>query len=415
MSHPPNRAPRHARPIARSLVKGNVTSIVAGGKALLRDDEGVLFARGGLVGEQVEVEIERRSGGTRHGVVVRVIDPSPERVAPDCRLHPRCGGCDLLDLSARAQHTAKFNIVRDALARIARLPEEQLRRLGPLLAPDDGRGLRRRARLVIDQGSRPAFYARESHARLPIERCPALSKRLEEALRALAMHKLLEPGVPMQIACDERDIATGVLVVDDDDRVLVTAGDPTLQGEVAPGVAGGPYLSDAATFTQATRFGGRAILDEVLRAVQPTAGMRVLELFAGSGHLTLPLAHGGADVVAVEGAPHGVRWLEANRAASGFGDRIQVRRAFIDGALPLEGQFDVVVADPPRTGIVGFEALLPRTRASRVVLVSCDPATGARDLAKAAAGGYELQWLTPIDAFPRTSHVEWVALLARRA
>ena len=111
--------------------------------------------------------------------------------------------------------------------------------------------------------------------------------------------------------------------------------------------------------------------------------------------------------------PHGVRWLERNRAKSGVAARIEVQQAFIDGALPLRGTADVLVVDPPRTGIVGFEALLPRTGALRLVLVSCDPATGARDLAKAAACGYVLERLVPIDAFPRTSHVEWVATLQR--
>ena len=174
---------------------------------------------------------------------------------------------------------------------------------------------------------------------------------------------------------------------------------------------GGPCQSDAGVFTQATRHGGVAILRAVLRAAGPLEQRDVLELFAGSGHLTIPLLAQGARVTAVEGAGRAIEYLRAN--THGARGRCTVRHAFIDARTDLPPAVDVLVADPPRTGIPDLGAILQRVRATILVLVSCDPATGARDLARARAAGFALEWLQPIDAFPRTSHVEWVARLVR--
>src|SRR5690606_2361336 len=111
-------------------------------------------------------------------------------------------------------------------------------------------------------------------------------------------------------------------------------------------------------------------------------------------------------------------WLARNVDLAPFGSRIEAVRARVgehtlDGLLAESGPFDTLVADPPRTGIDGFASLLEVLSVRRVVLVSCDPATGARALRAALERGYTLRWLTPIDAFPRTSHVEWVAALER--
>src|SRR5690606_35557620 len=114
------------KPPPLAVVEGTIERMVPGGLGLLRDEEGIVLSRGGLVGERVRVEVESRRGGVRQGQVVHISGRSPERVTPDCGAHPRCGGCDLLDLSERAQGDAKEEIVRDALRRTGRLTPEQL-------------------------------------------------------------------------------------------------------------------------------------------------------------------------------------------------------------------------------------------------------------------------------------------------
>ena len=407
------------------LVEGTVERIAPGGRALLRTADGVVFARGGLPGERVLVRIERAARGVRHGVAVERLTSSPDRVVPDCALHPRCGGCDLLDLAAPASAGVKVEIVRDALTRIAKLDAVTIARaLRPMRAPgasDDQ--ARRRATLVMQRGA-PTFSAPDSHERVPIERCPALHPTLQGALAQLVGMRAPD-GLRVQLACDDRPGA--VLAVDADHaaaRAFVAAGgrgavvastemqvgDPSLIGEVTAGAL--PCRSDAGVFAQATRFGGAAILDEVLHAAQVKPGEHVLELFCGSGHLTAPLLAAGATLEAVEGDERAVRYCRENAALLGAASRAEVRVAQIDGGLLVGRAPDVVVADPPRTGMVGLAQLAARLSPRHWVLVSCDPATGARDLATLIALGRSLVSLVPVDAFPRTSHVEWVALLA---
>ncbi len=439
---PRRRDPR--RPPANTdevIVEGVVRAIVPGGLAILDHADGVVFARGGLPGERVVVRVARKQGGTRHGVVVDVKERSALRVVADCAAHPECGGCDLLDMAYAGHADVKRAIVVDALRRIGKLDAESLARVGETRSPPTHAEHRRRARFIVDDAGHLTFHARASDRTVAFASCRALAPRLEAA-RLAASALGLPRGVEVRLAVDDRGRAVaaldevdddarrivarrlvdagavdGALLVDNDEQVRASFGDPTLAGEIAPGTAGGPYASDAATFTQATRFGATAISDAVVAAVAPRSGLRVLELFAGAGHLTLPLAAAGATVVAVEGAARSFHHLVENAARPALCGRVAAHRAFIgaDGGPWASGRFDVVVADPPRTGVPGFAGLLQRLDTDRLVLVSCDPATGARDVATARACGFALQALVPIDAFPRTSHVEWVATLTRVA
>ncbi len=409
-----------------------VDKLVPGGQGLCRDGEGVFFVDGVAAGDRIEVSVERKRRGAREGRLLAVLEPSADRTLPDCGLVAVCGGCDWLHLTRAAQTRCKEELVVDALVRVGRFsPTEVTAFVRPLLAPPaPADGARRRARFVVDDAGRLAFFARRSHGRLAIAACPALDARLSATLSLLPP---LRPGAVVRLAVDDDGIVAGV---DDDDDVLVLAphlraaaatgtsalrgvlsargrsvGDPFLRGEITAGWL--PARSDALTFAQATRFGGAAIRDAVITGAGDVDGRRLLELFAGAGHLTLPLARAGAIIEAVEGDERALQHLGHNTAL--FGVVVDARRAFIDEHLRLR-DVDVVVADPPRTGIPGAALLFRRLAekgAVRLVLVSCDPATGARDLRGAVAAGFVVDALTPIDAFPRTHHVEWVAVLSR--
>ena len=443
---------------AGDVLEGRVEAIVPGGAGIVRDAHGVVLVRGGLPGERVRMEVVRKQKRVRHARVLAVLEPSPHRVLADCPLHPRCGGCDLLDLSLSAALAARVGIVKDALTRTAKLPRDVVDAVvQPIRASDAPlERARRRARFVVHRGAL-TFSAAESHERVPIEDCPALHPRLravvtrfDELARDRAAGALLPEGTSVQVACSETAVsvavdagtpaqvaalasalAVPVLLVDAvgggermraRDPMTVEVGvDVELKGEVTSGAY--PCLSDAAVFTQATRFGGRAILEEVLAGCGDVASKGVLELFAGAGHLTVPLVIASAHVSAVEGAPRAVMYLEKNlaiaravadeRARGKATGTATATRAYIDDQLMVDPRTAVLVADPPRTGIPGFAGILSKATPERVVLVSCDVATGARDIAVAVAAGYRLARLVPIDAFPRTSHVEWVATLVK--
>lgn len=401
-----------------------VLKLVPGGHGMCRDDDGVFFVTGVAPGEVIEVDVDRKKRGARHARLLRVIEASAERVAPDCVLVDRCGGCDWLHLSTAGQEAGKVELVDDALTRVGRFTSADLARFRRPLVSPPGPEPRRRARFVVDDNGRLSFSARGSHQRIAIAACPALDPRLSLLLPRLPR---LRPGQVVRLAVDDDGVKAGLeagadaaalagfvdgVVVDGDAAAPDAA---VLHGEVTAGLRAA--TSDALTFAQATRFGGAAIRDAVVDGAggADLVGVHVLELFAGSGHLSIPLALAGARVTAIEGDPRAFLHLTKNAGEFGAG-RVSARRAFIDGALAIGDDVAVLVADPPRTGIPGAASLFHNAAARRVrrlVLVSCDPATGARDLRLAVDAGFSVVSLVPIDAFPRTHHVEWVATLTR--
>jgi 23S rRNA (uracil1939-C5)-methyltransferase len=417
------------------VVDVEIERLVPGGSGLARDADGVVFVERAAVGDRCRVAVSRR-GGVRHGTILEVLSASADRVAPDCDVAARCGGCDWLHLSSTAQARGKADIARDALRRVGRFADDELAGVvvDVVSPPRDAAPAqvgRRRTRVVIGADHRASYSAANSHDRVGVVGCAALHPALQQVLAALPARKLA-PQTHLSLAVDDRGhvvaatseraarslcaagLIAGAVVVDERDAAhdALVIGDPLLVGEITAGRFNA--VADAATFAQATRHGGEAITQAVLQGVDDVLDdATVIELFCGAGHLTLPLASRARSVWAVEGDRRALRHLEHNRTL--VQAAITTQAAFIDGNLALPAHVDVVVIDPPRTGIVGAAAVMAALavlRPQRLVMVSCDPATGARDLRAAVDAGFQLRSLVPIDAFPRTHHLEWVATLA---
>ncbi len=406
---------------------------------MCRSKDGVVFVDGVAAGDVVRVVDDGRRGGAGRARLVSIVQASDERradadVQADCKVVDRCGGCDWLHLTSSARHRWKSAIVTDALRRVGRFDEGLLHEVvRPLRAGDDDDRVqtgRRRVRLTIGPHGQPTFSAARSHERVVIDACRSLHPRLERAVEALPLAGL-PVGLEVRLAVDDTDrvvaaiddVASARRLVDDGvvSGVVVahrggsvtTIGDPWLVGEITAGRFAA--RSDAACFAQATRFGGDAIVQAVLDGIDDVLdGATVLELFCGAGHVSLPLAVRAARVVAIEGDARAIEFLADNRRLVDRGEHtIEPLVRFIDATLAVPPA-DIVVMDPPRTGLVDGRAIaasLAAMRVRRLVMVSCDPATGARDLRAAVDAGFRLTHLVPIDAFPRTHHVEWVAML----
>ncbi len=420
-----------------------IEKLVPGGRGLARDDDGVVFVAGVAAGDVVDVEIAGRAGGARRASVLRLVQPSPDRQDLDCPVGDRCGGCDWLHLTPQARATWKQALAADSLRRIGRFPDDVIAAvLQPLRSPPDERRLwgRRRVRVVVGRHHEATYAEQGSHVRVPTGACAALHPRLADVVDRLVEARL-PVGVEVRLAVDDADtvvaavihrgaaerlhrtgLVAGVVVP----RVEGSAwgadnaaafGDVVVRGEISAGRFAA--LSDAATFSQATRHGGAAIVDAVLDAVvDGLAGVddgAVLELFAGAGHLTLPLAQGGRRVIAVEADGRAVSYLKQNAAL--VPGPIEAHVRFVDGAFAAADVNAVdavaVVIDPPRAGVIDGAKVFAALPGHTLVMVSCDPATGARDLRLAQAAGYRLTRVVTIDAFPRTHHLEWVATLKR--
>lgn len=386
----------------------------AGGAMIARHEGRVVLVSGGIPGERVQAKITRVAKGMAHAAAVAIDQPSPDRRDPEG--DPLCGGCLYRHIAYPRQLTIKSQVIADAFTRIGRIELP-----GPVAvaaSPEDG--YRMRARLHV-RGARFGFFREGTHdlcdARATRQLLPAACDTLDRLMAALQSSG---GGEVREIEVSEN--------VDGSERVahLVTAApmDPRLLDTLlsVDGLTPGPYVTDTLTigdahltlrrhvlaFFQGNRFLLRELVSHVIAHVP--AGAALLDLYAGVGLFSVAAAMiRGADAVAIEGDPYSSADLRVNGAAAG-------RVTAVGGAVEAMGArtADVVIVDPPRTGM-SPEALtaMLAVRASRIVYVSCDVATLARDARKIVDGGYTIERADAFDLFPNTPHVETVIVFGK--
>lgn len=419
------------RPSRTSRREVEIEKIVASGVGLARTPDGVVLVPGTAPGERAAIEIEAGRSPLR-GRVLKLLEASPDRVAPACDLLDRCGGCALMFLADDAQRRAREAIVREALPRAIR--EAPITHHAA--TPERGRTRARWHAKALSGGKvLLGFLAPGSHAIVDLPTCVALDPRLDGALadaRAILQGAsgageisaaLGDGGAPVlaiewptmlppsAFAEGERLVAAGrlagVAIAVAGAKTPATIGDPRA---VSTASDGAPLRSPPFGFAQASEVGDAALVRLVVARAE-AAGKKVLELFAGSGNFTVALAREAARVQAVEVVAAAVRAARANVEARALAN-VKLVEADADAIEPPAG-FDVVVLDPPRAGARGACAAIARKPPRRVVYVSCDPATLGRDLATLLDAGLRVASLDAVDLFPGTSHVECVATLAR--
>ena len=402
-------------------------SLAAGGEAVGRDDAGrVVFVDGGVPGDLVEVELAESRKRFARGRIARLIEPGDARVAPPCPIAERCGGCPWQAVAGDAQAAAKEAIVRRALRTLAV-------EVAPIVAAPSALGYRVRATLHARDGV-VGFFARRSHALVAVERCLALEPALD---RALAAARALEGGA-LAAALGEDGALRGTVTPRGEVHLQLVAGrgadaarlDALAGALVACGVAAGalvgaraygaaeldagepdaPHLVSAAGFRQADHAQNARLRALVLAALEPD-GREVLELYAGDGNFTRDLHRRAARVVAVEEDAAAVARL---RRAMGGVEAVVARVEVDVVARAARGErWSRVLLDPPRAGAADALAAIAAVAGERIVYVSCDPATLARDAAALAARGWRALGATPVDLMPHTDHVEVVLTLVR--
>jgi 23S rRNA (uracil1939-C5)-methyltransferase len=431
-------------------VRLTIESLAYGGYAVARDPAGrAVFVRGGCPGDVVEAHTVSDHGRYVKAAVTEVLEPSPDRVRPPCPYFGECGGCQWQHVAYRVQTSAKRACVADALRRIGHLGEISVDEtvLGP-----SPYGYRNKVVLTASEGSdgiRLGFLSLGGGALVPIDSCLLLPTALQKAPKALTgilrylsrndsspisrvavrsasnltdveIDLWTEPGpFPRALAAK---MLSGQLHAGTVTRVLTKRkGRALVAGKVEVLAGRGAwrerlgdhdFLVSAPSFFQVNTHGAERLIDCVVAAADVRSSDRVLDLYAGAGTFTLPLAELAGEVVAVEAEGSAVRDLRRNLEVN----RLDAVVAPGDAAMALQGlgRFAVAIVDPPRTGMrpAALRALLdagPRT----IVYVSCDPATLARDASSLAEAGYRLTTVTPVDLFPQTYHVETVATFSR--
>ncbi|HOE66249.1 MAG TPA: TRAM domain-containing protein [Candidatus Hydrogenedentes bacterium] len=377
-----------------------ITSLAHGGDGIGRIEGQVCFVPYGLPGDALRVCIERKAKGVLWARIVGIETPSPVRQSVDCPAYERCGGCAWLHFSYPAQAEWKCRIVGDSLKRIAKLDTEVE------WVEDASLRLGYRTRAEF-HGTREGwgFHARQSHDVVPIASCPLCHPNLNAALRRLE-------GIR-----GHGDIEIAVNPEGDD--VLVWSRRPSnallkafTQCDFDERSADrAMFLFDGAPIVNGTFSQASLLLNRTLRRVvraQIGDPANLIELYCGNGNLTLDLPRG----VRVRGYDHNGAAVRAAAALRADAYQAADERSFCD-ALAAE-PWDVVLLDPPRTGAKAIAPSLAACHAARMVYVSCDPATLARDLAIICAAKWRLVRTVAVDLFPHTAHVETVCLLEHR-
>jgi 23S rRNA (uracil1939-C5)-methyltransferase len=408
----------------------------AGGRMIARHDGAVVLVSGSIPGEVVEVEIEKVQRGTAWAHTLEVLEPSADRVPVD-EDWP-CGGRVLAHVRYERQTQLKREIIQDALARIGRLQAPDID-----VVPSPFDGYRMRARLHLVDG-RLGFFREGTHqlcdpacTRQLLPSTMTSLQHLEQDLGASESSAVAEVEVSENCAGDQRAFHLVLQRNADSSRLGslptipdvrgISCGTPTAARPLE--LWGTPIVSDtirvastggefdvaltrhAHAFFQANRFLLAPLVASVCDEVPQG---RVLDLYAGVGLFAVSLARrGNAYVVAIEGDRTSAHDLKANavQAAGAIEASHQSVEAFL---LSRRQAFDTVIVDPPRTGMTkeaihGAIAL----RAARVVYVSCDVATFARDARLLVDAGYRVIALRAFDLFPHTAHVETLATFER--
>jgi 23S rRNA (uracil1939-C5)-methyltransferase len=421
------------------LLKLRVDSLAFGGDAVGRDADGrVTFVPDAAPGDQVEVRLVEEHKGFARALLERVIEPSPERVVPPCPIVEECGGCQWQHVAVATQRTAKADIVRRALRKVV-APDD----VRPIATPVADLGWRRRARLRFRAPSL-GYVARRSHRLVDVASCLQLEPALDAALAAVRARLApilgsLGGGELAMVTSGRGEVqvlieahATAALAAPG----AALVGEAGIVGVILRAGGGGPDVTFGATeidlgddadapfyaradgFQQASAAGNATLRALVGEGAGPLAGRRVLELHAGSANFTRDLAAAAAHVTAVEEVAPAAALGARTLAARGLGDRVTWRASTTSAAL-ADAQLarpELLVLDPPRVGLAAGEAAaLAALVPERIVYVSCDPETLARDLATIVAGGYRVAWAAPVDLMPQTYHVETVVRLDRLA
>lgn len=410
------------------------------GRGIAHCDGRTWFIQGGLPDETVIARVLAARSKVVDACCERVIDVSPARQSPFCPYAGQCGGCSLQHMPHAQQLALKQRTLNDHLQRIADLTPEHW--ASPLTGDD--RAYRRRARLAIrwnvdQQRLDVGFRALASQRIVPIDGCQVLVDSLSELIQPLTA-VLQAFRQPRRIGHVELSSGGGIHAVLLRHISALASEDLTslrsfcqtrdvrlwLQGENGPEPYGHTdelscFLDDEhieltyrpGDFIQINETVNRKMVQQAIEWLSPADDEHILDLYCGIGNFALPLARRAAAVLGVEGDHSMVA-----RAIRNAGENDLNNACFVQADLsqPLNGaswplqRFDAVVLDPPRDGALEVVRAMPRWRPSKILYVSCDPATLARDAAVLKQQGYRLRSAGILDMFPHTAHVESMAL-----
>ena len=425
----------------------NIESLSHEGRGISHYENKIIFTRGALPGEKVIVSRSLSRAKYEEADIVEILQPSPDRIEPKCAVYGICGGCSFQHLSSQDQISAKQDWLQSAFKGQAKvLPKEWL---DPLLL--EGWGYRRKARLGVRYVNKKdkllvGFRERKSSFITVMERCEVLHPLLGDNLELLGecIGKLsVKFHVPqIEVAIAELDT---ILILrhlqpltSEDEAILHEFGKKLnitwyLQ---SGGLETVKPLSEAVSlnyslpdhdikmtflptdFTQVNFELNQKMINLALELLDLNKEDEVIDFFCGLGNFTLPISRYVKSVVGIEGDSGLVERAKQNASQNGISNASFYKADLFEDVSGFEWfrgrNYNKVLIDPARTGAIEIVELLPKLNVERLVYVSCNPATLARDTARLIDLGFSLESAGVMDMFPQTAHVESIALFVRK-
>jgi len=425
-----------------SRVDLDLTAIAHGGEAIGRWQGKIVFVPYAIPGERVRVRIVEDRRNYARAELLEVLASSEDRVVPSCPHYGVCGGCRWQHISYGRQLDLRIEIVSDQLRRLGHIAEPPIEGIVPASAAWGYRnnvqfqtagstGAAIDAQRAADDEAPPStlgYVGVDGHTIVAVDSCPLAHDLVDDliagmdcrcpGLERVELRAGINTGEQMvflETLGDEApeisvDMPVSVAHLSGQGRLLTLVGSSSFHERLRERT----YRVMAPSFFQVNTSQAENLVEVVQQACALRGGERVLDLCCGVGTFSLPLAAAAAAVVGVEASP----WAAADAQANGADcPNFAVHEGEAADVLPgIEGRFDVVVVDPPRGGCGrDVMAQIERLRPQRLVYVSCDPATLARDVAYLHEGALRLERVLAVDMFPQTAHVECVAVLSRPA
>jgi len=446
--------------IKNSVYDAEITGYTSEGYGVTRINGRAVFVRGAISGEKCRVRILKSGKSAVYGMIEELLAPSPERMEPDCPVYRKCGGCAFRHMSYAEELRQKKQRVDDAFRRIGGLSLAA----EDITGADETAGYRNKAIYSVgssEHGAVTGFYRERSHDIVAVEKC-LIESDFSSRAAAAVRRWMDESGVPAFDPAEGRGVRRVFcrfgLGTGEGQVVLVTGrgglphagglvsavrqacpetasimrcvnsrpGDTVLSSEFET-VWGADRITDVlcglrfslspGAFYQVNRAQAEKLYALALEFAAPDGNSDVLDLYCGTGTITLCLARAARSAVGVEVVESAVRDAAENAAANGIGNVRFICADAADAAEKLRSEGfapAAVVVDPPRKGLAPeVPGIIASLSPERVVYVSCDPATLARDLKAFAPLGYSAVRARAVDIFPRCAHVETVVLMSR--
>ena len=446
------------------IIQLNITALTSDGDGVARTEEGiVVFVPNTAVGDVIDARILKVKKNVAYAKTEDIVTPSDDRIEPDCPVSRQCGGCVYRHISYDAELIAKRQKVIDCVTRIGKLNADLVKDIIP---SKNINGYRNKAMIPIglDKNGEVimGFYARHSHRIVPCESCrlsPEIFNRISEDFYGFISHRPQTVYTPqnrggirhlyLRYAESTGDVMVCIVAgkrhFEDDEllynslsekypqiKSIVVNVNPddtnVILGKKCYTVCGEDCISDTLcglrfdiaprSFYQVNRSQAERLYGVARDYARLTGDETLIDLYCGTGTIGLSMAKDCKSLVGVEIIPEAIENAKKNAARNGITNARFICADATVAAAKLKGEGitpDVVIVDPPRKGLTPeLIETISRMHPDRVVYVSCDPATLARDLQQFESLNYSVKEITPVDMFPRTAHCESVCLMSKK-